>query len=296
MRNSVLLLLTVSLLSACTTTDAVRLDDSKRYAPSESVSVLNEPPARSYEVISMLESRGSVGQSLPALLQSMKERARELGADAIIPTDERSEYQEPGFIYNALIGGYQSLPGGRVPILRGYAIIYESNKAKRAAAYRAPGISAGVAANALPLALGGYGAEVWAGKGRFRAVGEVYSLNTPQAFLRDGFENGEVESAYRLSGNYFFTRNLDGVYFSTGLEYASNSVGYENSTARGEWEAFFLSAGVGYLLPINRYIHVDARLSLNARLTGEDEIDVGGKIFQPDSATPAGFIGIGFNF
>jgi len=226
----------------------------------------------------------------------MKERARELGADAIIPTEERSEYQEPGFMYNALIGGYQSLPGGRVPILRGYAVIYESNKAERAAAYRPPGITAGVAANALPPALGGYGAEFWAGKGQFRTVGEVYSLNTPQAFLRDGFKNGEVESAYRFTGDYFFTRNLEGLYFGTGLEYASNSVGYENSTARGEWEAFFFSVGFGYLLPISRYIHVDARLSLNARLTGEDEIDVGGATFQPDRATPAVFIGVGVNF
>ena len=137
-------------------------------------------------------------------------------------------------MYNSLIGGYHSLPGGRVPILRGYAIIYEVNRVARTTAYREPGIIGGAAINALPFALGGYGAEVWAGKGRFRGVGEVYSLNIPQAFLRDGFTDGEVETAFRVTGDYFFIRDLEGLYFSAGVEYASYSAGHENSTARGE--------------------------------------------------------------
>lgn len=293
--RATLLLIFAFLSSACTTTDAVRINESKQYAPSEAVEILSEPPEQPYEVISMLESRGSVGQSLPALLKSMRERAREMGADAIIPTQERSEHREPGFIYNALIGGYQSLPGGRVPILRGYAIIYERNKERRASAFTSRLISGGIAANGLPVALGGYGAELWVGKGHFRAVGEIYSLQTPNAFLRDGFQDGEIDVAYRLTGNYFPIRRLEGFYATTGFEYAIYSVGYERTTARGEWESFFASAGVGYLLRLNRYLHLDARVAVNARLTGENEVEVGRVVFKPDPVTPAGFLGLGLN-
>ncbi len=296
MKNALPILLAAVLLSACTRTDAVRMNDSSRYAPSQYVDVLNEPPSQPYEVISLLESRGAIGQSLPALLESMRDRAKGLGADAIIPTEKRSEYQAPGFIYNSLIGGYISLPGGEVPILRGYAIIYEVNRTARASAYREPGVSGGAAVNALPFALGGYGAEAWAGKGQFRGVGEVYSLDSPQAFTRDGFTDGQVEYAIRVTGDYFFLNDLDGPYFSTGLEYSSNSVGYENSTARGEWDSFFFSGGAGYLLPLGRNFHLDARIALNARLTGESEVNVGGRRFAPDDATLAAFIGIGVNF
>ena len=105
MKHALPLLLAVALLSACTRTDAVRMNDSTRYAPSQYLDVLNEPPSQPYEVISLLESRGAVGQSLPALLESMRDRAKRLGADAIIPTEERSQYQAPGFVYNSLIGG-----------------------------------------------------------------------------------------------------------------------------------------------------------------------------------------------
>ncbi len=296
MRHALLLVLLALGVSACTTTDAVRLNESSRYAPSQYVEVLNELPTQPYEVISLLESRGAVGQSLPALLESMRERAKGLGADAIIPTEERSEYREPGFMYNAFLGGYQSLPGGRVPILRGYAVIYEVNRAGRAASYREPGITAGAALNALPFALGGYGAEAWAGKGRLRGVAEVYSLDIPQAFTRDGFTDGRIESAFRATGDYFFMRDLEGPYFGAGLEYSSNSAGYEGSTARGEWDSFFASAGVGYLVRLGRNVHLDARIALNARLVGEEEVDVGGRTLVPDQATPAAFIGIGANF
>ncbi len=204
--------------------------------------------------------------------------------------------QAPGFVYSSLIGGYVSLPGGEVPILRGYAIIYEVNRTARASAYSEPGITGGAAINALPFVLGGYGVEAWAGQGRFRGVGEVYSLDTPQAFLRDGFTSGQVESAIRVTGDYFFLRDLDGPYFGAGLEYASNSVGFENSTARGEWDSFLFSAGAGYLLRFGSNFHFDARIALNARLTGENEVEVGGRTFVPDTAAPAAFIGIGANF
>jgi hypothetical protein len=226
----------------------------------------------------------------------MRQEAREMGADAIIPMEERSEYQEPGFMYNSLIGGYQSLPGGRVPILRGYAIIYDSNKQRRALAYRRPSVSGGIAPNAVPFALSGYGGRAWIGKDRFRGVVGFYSLDTPQAFLRDGFTAGKVEAAYRATGNYFFLDDLSGPYFTLGMEYAQFSAGFENSLDRGEWEDLAATTGIGYLLPLGRYFHLDAALAINARLVGEEEVMVGNQVLIPDEVSPALFIGFGVNF
>lgn len=284
------------MLSACVQTDAIRLDETSRYAPSQNVAVLVEPPSQPHEVISMLESRGAVRQTLPALLESMRERARQLGADAIIPTEELSEQQLQGLIYNAFLGGYQTIGGGRVPILRGYAIIYDVNREARARSYRAPGITGGVALNTLPLALGGFGAEGWAGIGRFRGVAEMYTADIPQAFTRDGFTDGRIERALRLTGDYFFLKDMSGPYFGTGIEYSSFSAGHESTTARGEWDTLFATAGVGYLFRITPNVHFDARLAVNARIVGEENVNVGGFRMVPDDVTPAAFIGIGINF
>jgi len=291
-----LVCITAVIISGCTTTDAVRLNDSSAYSPSDYVAIFNEPPNRPYEELALLESRGAVGQSLPDLLESMRQSAKELGADAIIPTMERSEYQLPGFIYNSLIGGYISLPGGRVPILRGYAIIFEENRSTRSAAYRKAKITVGATANGLPFALSGYGASAWGGKGKIRVVAETYKLDTPQALLRDGFTNGRVESAKTITGDYFLMHNLSGVYFGMGLGYATNSVGFENSSARGEWDVLFLSGSFGYLHRFGSNFHLDSRLALYGNLSSEEKIDVGGHELFPDKGALGIFIGLGVNF
>lgn len=54
----------------------------------------------------------------------MRQKAKSIGADAIIPFEDASEYELPGVIYNPWLGDYQILSGGKVPILRGYAIKY----------------------------------------------------------------------------------------------------------------------------------------------------------------------------
>jgi len=284
-------------LTACTNTNVVLLDESKKYAPSQSVQILDRPPEQPYEVIAQLETRGAVGKTRPELLQSMREEAKGIGADAIIPTEEGREQLQQGIIFNPWLGGYQTIGGGQVPILRGYAIIFESSKAERATTYRPRRtFGFGVSIDAAAFALSGYGAGAWVGKNRFRLFGEVYSLETPSVFLRDGFEDGEIEIAYKLDGDYFFFDDLNGLFFTAGFEYTQNSVGLQGTSARGSYDALWISTGIGYLWRIARYIHFDARLLLDARLTGEEEVRVGNGLFVPDRAAPSGFIGIGINF
>ena len=91
LRTLITVIMVGLLSSACVNTKVVILDESQKYAPSRSVQILERPPEQPYEVIAKLETSGGVGKTLPELLQNMREKAKEIGADAIIPTEEGRE-------------------------------------------------------------------------------------------------------------------------------------------------------------------------------------------------------------
>src|SRR5690606_5531795 len=73
------------LLAACTTTTSVvMLDPAAKHPPTASVEILLKPPERPYVEIAKLESRGVAGEPETSVLEDARERARRLGADAII--------------------------------------------------------------------------------------------------------------------------------------------------------------------------------------------------------------------
>ena len=96
------LIVTLSLvLTACgTTTSVVRLDPARQYAPTENVQILLKPPDKPYEAIARLESVGTVGEREPEVLEDARERARALGADALIVLDVDRTYHPPIITYD----------------------------------------------------------------------------------------------------------------------------------------------------------------------------------------------------
>src|SRR3989339_1062526 len=144
------ILLSCFIIAGCAQTSIVKMDDTKKFAPSMGVRVLEQAPDQPFEIIARLETRGSVGQGIPILLNQMKEEARKIGADAIIPIEERQERQDQGIIYNPWLGGYQTIGGGNVPIVTSYAIIFENSMPQRMAAYKPdPIVNGGVSFNTL---------------------------------------------------------------------------------------------------------------------------------------------------
>jgi hypothetical protein len=97
-----ILFLTLALaLAGCgTTTSVVRLDPKAQYAPSESVQILLKAPEKPYVEIAKLESRGVIGETEPSVLEDARERARVLGADALIVLDVDRNYQPPVVTYD----------------------------------------------------------------------------------------------------------------------------------------------------------------------------------------------------
>lgn len=296
-KNLILLLLSCSLAMGCAQTSVVMLDDSLKLASSENVRILEQPPEEPFEIIARLETRGTVNQSIPPLLNQMRDEAKKIGADAIIPVEERQERQQQQLMYNPWLGGYQTIGGNNVPIVTSYAIVLEKSIAQRKAAYKPdPIINGGASFNALTPLLGGYGFSGWLGKNKFRGVIDYYSVDIPAAMSRDGFNEGKVENAVRLSFDYFFLGDLKGPYFGSGFQYASYTSGHENTTERGGWESLDFNASFGYKLNLLQNIHLDARVAIDVMIYGEEEIFIGNYRMVPDDAKVYGLVGFGVHF
>jgi len=64
--------------------------DSIKFPKSRFVEILDKKPDEPYVVIATLETKGGIGISLPEILEGMRNKAKEIGADAIIPLKDVS--------------------------------------------------------------------------------------------------------------------------------------------------------------------------------------------------------------
>jgi hypothetical protein len=94
-----LLLIAALLLSACTTvsTKVVELKPEQKFPPTKSVEVLMQKPERGYVDIALIESSGT---SEADMLNDAREKARELGADAIVRLETERMYNPPVAVYD----------------------------------------------------------------------------------------------------------------------------------------------------------------------------------------------------
>ena len=136
------------LLSGCAavSTRVVPLDPSLTLAPTERVEILLEKPRRPYTQLALLESRGIAGGSESELLEDAREKARTLGADAIVRLELEKTVLPPVVVYDPpfapfyygypfrrfphfhppYFGEYRVLGGGTVYTLKTLAIKYEA--------------------------------------------------------------------------------------------------------------------------------------------------------------------------
>ena len=103
MRSTTLCALFFTLLvSGCAlvSTHVVQLDPSRTYSPTQNVEVLLEKPKRPYAEIALIESRGELGVGEAELLNSAREKAKAVGADAIVRIDVEHLYHPPVAVYD----------------------------------------------------------------------------------------------------------------------------------------------------------------------------------------------------
>ena len=300
MRNTtVLLLILFSIfISGCATTSVLMFDESRQYPPSQFVAILNEQPSEPYIVIAQLETRGAVGTSLPQILESMRDEAKTIGADAIIPTEDVSEQQQMGLMYNPWLGGYQTLGGGKVPIIRGHAIKYKKNiSSSSQMSYYKPkrDINFGVETLGLPYYDGFSGGTIWFGKDHFKVKAGKSSLATPSVYLRDGFENDNFDLTF-VNIEYFWKSNYNGLWFGTGYGSWKGTVGHEEEFELGEYENVRLGVTFGYQYNITNNFYVNGWGGIYALITGDTEAPVGNRIVYFDEGVPLISLDIGWYY
>jgi hypothetical protein len=123
-------------------TQVVELRSTQHYAPSQDVEILLEKPKRAYVELALLESNGF---SEPEMLLDAREKAKAIGADAIVKLETQTLYHPPVPIYDPWIdpfyagyyrrwgpfapydsafGPYRYVGGGYSYVLRSVAIKY----------------------------------------------------------------------------------------------------------------------------------------------------------------------------
>jgi len=112
------------LICGCLTTSVVMLYESEKYPPTTSVAILSAAPERPCKAIAILEATGPANTPLPDLLENMRKKAKDIGADAIMPTQDASQRQVQGHLYDPWLGEIQT-ESGVVPKIRGVAIKYQ---------------------------------------------------------------------------------------------------------------------------------------------------------------------------
>lgn len=271
----------------------------ERYPSFEGpVRVYFEVPEFEYEQVGIVSSQGGTAHSRAEMIGAMQEKAAEYGANAIIIISEKTK-ENLTFAAGEFgaVGGTTASKNASALAVRVSSDKSPSGDSQLEKPEPRPAetFSVGASVNALPFVLSGYGGRIWAGKERFRAVGEVYNLDIPSAFLREGPRNGRIEPAYRLTGQYFTHDDLAGPFLSGGIEYTTTDVGYEGTVNRTSYDSFYFSGGIGYVFRFNRHFYLDTGLSLNVRWGSEEICVPGGGCFTPDPVTPIGFVGVGVN-
>lgn len=111
-----------ALLSACTVSNVASLN-GKTYPPTTFVEVLTEKPSRPYEQFALVETQGSLSQPMSDMIDGLRKKAMEVGADAVILAQDASYTMGATYINTGTV--YTPIPGGRYPVLRGIAIKYK---------------------------------------------------------------------------------------------------------------------------------------------------------------------------
>ncbi len=122
--RSFLLFALLLAIDGCATTRVVMFYESDKYPATTSVDILSVAPDKPCKAIAILETTGPVNTPLTDLLESMRQKAKDIGADAIIPTQDASQRQVQSRLYVPWLGENQAT-SGVVPKLRGVAIKYQ---------------------------------------------------------------------------------------------------------------------------------------------------------------------------
>ena len=122
MRVLVLVFLAQCVLS-CASSGVILLDPSKTYPPTTNVELLLVEPTRTYEIIAIINAAGSIYNTEAQVMESAREKAKEIGANALFIANNQQRYQAPQQVTN-FDGSPLTIPGGYTMQIKILAIRY----------------------------------------------------------------------------------------------------------------------------------------------------------------------------
>ena len=103
--------------------EVIRPAGAPTYSPTVNVELLEQAPSRAYTEIGVIESPGEPGAVRAQVLAQIREKAAQLGADAVILTDQ-SRRAPTTQRMNPTTGYYETVGGQVIPAYKGIAIKY----------------------------------------------------------------------------------------------------------------------------------------------------------------------------
>ncbi len=122
MRMLALVFLSLYVLS-CTSSGVILLDPSKTYPPTTNVELLLVEPTRTYEIIAIINAAGSIYNTEAQIMESAREKAKEIGANALFIASNQQRFQAPQQVTN-FDGSPLTIPGGYTTQIKILAIRY----------------------------------------------------------------------------------------------------------------------------------------------------------------------------
>ena len=99
-----ILIALVIYISGCAGADVMLLDPSKSYSPTENVQLLLDKPKRPYNIIAVIEAKGSQYNNESQTVRAAQTRAAKIGAHAIFLISNQNEHVSPQVIPNPVLG------------------------------------------------------------------------------------------------------------------------------------------------------------------------------------------------
>lgn len=101
--------------------DVTRTTSTVTYPPTANVELLEQAPTRPYTEIGTIDEPGEPGALRAQVLAQIREKARQLGADAVIVTDVSRRAPTTQRL-NPTTGFYDTVGGQVIPAFKGIAI------------------------------------------------------------------------------------------------------------------------------------------------------------------------------
>lgn len=255
------------------------------------------PENLDYEEVGIISSSGGMAHEWTHLIEALQEEAAKYGANAIYISKEEKERYE-FLIYNkqtGLTGSSSNLKSMTAVAIRIKGIENQTTSESIAYIQKSKRNVVGVETFGLPYFSSGYGGTVWFGIKNIKMRAGVAELSTPDAYLRDGFQNDNWKLTM-VNFEYYFKRGFEGFWIGSGFGSWDGNVGHKEETLTGDYEYVRLGFNMGYSYKFYNNMYVNIWGGAYALIVGDSTTMVGSRPVYFDEAVPIFSVDVGIHY